>query len=213
MSQRSVDSLSRTIRRTYASDEHSRSWQQKDLSLGKSTHSVLLLQSLRITNKDGVLSLKISAFVPRTMEVKLGRSIPHRARQNPLRMTNVESLSSLRKTNAFNPHRMLFNSGKSAHETSVSIKPSNTARFTVANTQPPSSTLRSFGKSIDHTPSNHTSQFQRRGGKASLQISVLQTADGDALQRRTVLQTERAAGQERCLANLQLLQVLQSDNI
>ena len=78
MSQRSVDSLSRTIRRTYASDEHSRSWQQKDLSLGKSTHSVLLLQSLRITNKDGVLSLKIGAFVPRTMEVKLGRSIHNR---------------------------------------------------------------------------------------------------------------------------------------
>ena len=43
--------------------------------MGKSTHSVLLLQSLRITNTDGVLSLKIRAFVPRTMEVRLGRSI------------------------------------------------------------------------------------------------------------------------------------------
>lgn len=43
--------------------------------MGKSTHSVLLLQSLRITNTDGVLSLKVSAFVPRTMEVRLGRSI------------------------------------------------------------------------------------------------------------------------------------------
>lgn len=78
MSQRSMDSLSRTIRRTYASDEHSRSWQQKDLSLGKSIHSVLLLQSLRITNRDGLLSLKVSAFTSRSMKVRFGRSIHNR---------------------------------------------------------------------------------------------------------------------------------------
>lgn len=78
MSQRSVDSLSRTIRRTYASDEHSRSWQQKDLSLGKSINSVLLLQSLRITNRDGLLSLKVSAFTSRSMKVRFGRSIHNR---------------------------------------------------------------------------------------------------------------------------------------